>query len=251
MALSVKKIYDKDNVARVLIKGVDAAFINGIRRSVMNAVPTLAIEKVSVYENSSILFDEFIAQRVGLLPIRADPKRYGAGEKVTFILEKEGPGNVYSKDIKSTDPKIEIELKKVPIVKLKKGQKIKLEMKATVGSGKEHVKWQPAVISYQELPIITLEKGCNLCEKCVNECPKDALEIKGKKVILKDPYLCNLCGKCKDICDKNAVKIEYDSNSFIMNIENHGNLKNSEIISMAVAVLDEKNKEFKKLLKEI
>ncbi|MFH1586941.1 MAG: DNA-directed RNA polymerase subunit D [Candidatus Diapherotrites archaeon] len=249
--LSVKKIYEKDNVARILIKGADTAFVNGIRRTVMNAVPTLAVEDVSVYENSSILFDEFIAQRIGFLPIRTDPKRYKAGEKVTFMLEKEGPGTVYSRDIKSTDPKIEIELKKVPILKIKKGQKIKMEMKAAVGTGREHVKWQPAVISYQELPIITLEKGCNLCDKCVKECPKGVLEVKGKKVTLKDPYMCNLCGNCRDVCDKHAINIDYEKNSFIINIENHGNLKNAQIFSLAAEILDEKNKEFRKILKSI
>ena len=37
-------------------------------------IPTVAIEKVFVYDNTSILHDEFLAHRLGLIPIKADPR---------------------------------------------------------------------------------------------------------------------------------------------------------------------------------
>ncbi len=148
--VSVKKISEEDGVFRLEVKGVDNAFINAVRRTVMQDVPTLAIEDISIYENDSVMFDEFLAHRLGLLPIKSSAKGYKTGESVKMVLEKEGPCVVYSKDIKSTDPKVEVADKKVPLVKLGKDQRLKLEMKAVMQSGREHAKWQPAVIAFEQ-----------------------------------------------------------------------------------------------------
>ena len=63
MAISIKKLEEKDNVACYLIKGTSPAFINAIRRSIMLHTACLAIEDVSIYENDSVMFDEFLAHR--------------------------------------------------------------------------------------------------------------------------------------------------------------------------------------------
>lgn len=148
--ISVKKIGEEKDLTHFSLKGVDSAFANAIRRTVMQDIPCFAIEDVSIYENDSVLFDEFLAQRLGLLPIKSDAKGYKIGDSVKLVLEKEGPGTVYSKEIKSTDPKVEVADKKIPLTKLGKDQKIKLEMDAVMHSGKEHVKWQPGVISFEQ-----------------------------------------------------------------------------------------------------
>ena len=249
--MNVKKISEKNNLTKVLIKGADTAFVNSIRRAMMNSVPILAIEDVSVYENNSIMFDEFLAHRLGLIPIKMDLKRYKEGDKLKLSLEKEGPATVYSKDIKINDSKIELVSKKIPIIKLSKGQKIKIEANAVVGKGKEHTKWQPALIAYNEVPIITISKECNLCKECIKQCPVEVLELKAKKVVLKDPLNCILCGKCRDVCPKNCLSLECDESSFIMIIDNHENLKTIEIFNEAVKSLQEKTKAFKKELKKL
>ena len=148
--VSVKKIGEEHGVLKLQVSGVDSAFVNAIRRTIMQDVPCLSIEDVSIYENDSVMFDEFIAHRLGMLPIKSDTKGYKKGDSVKLVLEKEGPCTVYGKDIKSTDPKAEVADKKVPITKLGKGQKIKMEMKAIMLSGREHVKWQPGVVSFKE-----------------------------------------------------------------------------------------------------
>ena len=248
--VNIKKLSEKNNITKLLVKGTNSAFMNGIRRTVMKDVPTLAVEDVSIYENTSVMFDEFLVQRLGLLPIKTDLKTYKKGDKVKLVLEKEGPGVVYSKDIKCTDPKIEVINKKVPLVKLKKDQKIKIEMSAMMGTGEEHSKWQPAVISYHNLPIIENEKGCDLCEECVKACPKNVLEIKARKVVLKDPLNCILCGECRDKCKKDVLTLDYDEASFVLTIEPTGALSVQEILSHAADVLMERTKELKKSLKE-
>ncbi|KAG8725783.1 DNA-directed RNA polymerase core subunit rpc40, partial [Ceratobasidium sp. 428] len=63
---------DEDAVDFDLV-GVDASVANAFRRILMAEVPTIAIEKVYIWNNTSVIQDEVLAQRLGLVPIRADP----------------------------------------------------------------------------------------------------------------------------------------------------------------------------------
>ncbi|XP_040905836.1 DNA-directed RNA polymerases I and III subunit RPAC1 [Toxotes jaculatrix] len=70
--------------------GIDAAIANAFRRILLAEVPTMAIEKVFIYNNTSIVQDEVLAHRLGLVPIKADPRLFeyrNAGEEAT---EEEG-----------------------------------------------------------------------------------------------------------------------------------------------------------------
>ncbi|MBU1120712.1 MAG: DNA-directed RNA polymerase subunit D [archaeon] len=248
--MDIKVLEKKENSAKFLIKGVNTAFMNALRRTMANSIPVLAIENVNIYENSSVMFDEMLAHRLGLIPIKTETKKYGKGEKVNLVLEKEGPGMIYSRDLKGSVG-VEVVDKRVPIVKLGKNQKIKLEMEAVIGTGKEHTKWSPALVSYNELPSIDNLKECNLCKKCVEACSKNILEVKAKKIILKDPTKCDLCGACKDECKEGNLELSYSKDTFIMRIESTGGLEVKEIIEQAVNTLEEKTAEFKKELNKV
>ncbi len=248
--MNIKKIGEYENGLRLMIKGTDAVFLNSLRRAIAQHVPVLAIEDVSIYENNSVMFDELFAHRLGMLPIKTDSKTYKAKDKVKMVLEKEGPCIVYSKDIKSTDPKIEVIDKKIPLVKLKKGQRLKVEMNAVMNSGKEHAKWCPAIVGFQELPIVSVGKNCNLCEDCIKACPKNALEKKGQTIVLKNETDCVLCGACRDTCTKNALNLDYDEGSFIFNIESSGAMSEKEVLLRAVDAIKEKSDEFSSEMKK-
>ena len=58
--------------------GIDAALANAFRRILLAEVPTMAIEKVFILNNTSMIQDEVLAQRLGLIPIRADPRKFNA-----------------------------------------------------------------------------------------------------------------------------------------------------------------------------
>lgn len=57
--------------------GVDASIANAFRRILLAEVPTMAIETVFVFNNTSVIQDEVLAHRLGLIPIKADPERFG------------------------------------------------------------------------------------------------------------------------------------------------------------------------------
>ncbi len=248
MAISIKKLDEKNKVSRHLVKGVTPAFINAVRRSIMLHTPCLAVENVAIYENDSVMFDEFLSHRLGMLPIKTDIKSCKQGDKVKLVLEKEGPCTVYSKDIKSTDPKIDVMDKNIPITKLSKGQRLRIEMEAEMQPGREHAKWQPAVVAYNEVPILSVSKDCNACEDCIKACPVNVLAVKGNKVVLENAYDCILCRACVEECKKSALKLEFEKESYIFSIEPIAGLNAKEIVSAAVKELSGKGKEFAKAL---
>jgi DNA-directed RNA polymerase subunit D len=137
-------------------KGTSNTVVNSIRRTILDDVPTMAIEDVEVVANDSPLYDETVAHRIGLVPLKTDLDSYNFRNKcscggigcalceVKMYLSQEGEGYVYSGAIKSDDPKIVPVDEKIPITKLFGDGKIELNMKAILGTGREHAKWAPA-----------------------------------------------------------------------------------------------------------
>jgi DNA-directed RNA polymerase subunit D len=137
----------------------DRSYANAIRRLAISEVPSMAIDEVVILENSSVMFDELVAHRLGLVPLKTDLERYVLPEdcdchnplgcpkcRVLLVLDAEAsdkPRTVYTGDLVSEDPETIPISDKIPILKLAPAQKIKLEAYAKLGRGKEHAKWQP------------------------------------------------------------------------------------------------------------
>ena len=233
LMVEIKVLEEKDNSAKILLKDTNAAFVNAIRRQMMSGTPVLAVEDVHFYENNGAMHDEMLAHRLAMVPLTMDTKKYRKGDTVKLVLEKEGPCTVYSRDIKSTDPKIEPAAPNIPLTKLSEGQKIKIEMDALVGTGDMHSKWQPAIVSYTEVPIIVNEKGA-----------KD-------KSYKADVIEMLLDEKQRDIILKDGQMIEYDPNTFVFMVESHGNMTAKELFETAVDELKGRLEELRKELKNL
>jgi DNA-directed RNA polymerase I and III subunit RPAC1 len=54
--------------------GAEPPLANALRRILIAEIPTMAIEKVNMWQNTSVIPDENLAHRVGLIPIKADPR---------------------------------------------------------------------------------------------------------------------------------------------------------------------------------
>jgi len=149
-----------NNLLEFNIKGINVTMANALRRAIISKIPMMAIEKVTFYDNSSALNDEVLAHRLGLIPLRTDLKTYNFVEECTckkkgcakctaiLTLDISGPGTVHSNELKSTDPKIVPIHGTIPITKLTENQAVKLEAKAQLGTGIEHIKWQGGLASY-------------------------------------------------------------------------------------------------------
>jgi len=260
--MEIKVLDKKDNTLALHIKNTDDVFINTLRRIIISEVPTLAIKNVKFIKNNSALFDEIIAHRMGLLPLKADLETYNLPEEcsckgvgcakcqVIITLSAEGPITIYSSDLKFQDKNIIPVYEKIPIVKLLKGQELELEATATLGIGKVHAKYIPALVWYRGYPQIKIGnvKNSEVVEK---ECPVNVYETKGKSLSVKNASACILCDACVDIADpQGSIEVKPSSKDFIFFIESFGKLKPKEILDNALTVLESKLEEFEKLFKK-
>jgi len=147
----------------VKLKGVPLQYANALRRICLNGVPVFAIDTVDVIENSSVMSDEGISHRLGLLPIKTDLKRFAEPSKcscksvagcsncrVMLVIDSgdtDVTRTVTSAELSSEDETVKVISDKVPIVQLAPGQKIKLEAYARLGRGSTHAKWNSANVS--------------------------------------------------------------------------------------------------------
>lgn len=245
--------YDKKNEkCSFLIKGASMSYVNTLRRCIVDYVPTMAIEDVEFHKNSSVLYDEIISHRLGLIPLETDLKTYvlpskckcnGAGCArctLKLVLKAKGPGIADASMIKSKDPKVKPVFPAIPIVKLLKGQELELEATAVLGFGKEHAKWSPGLAYYKNRPVIEVLKKCDKCDICVKECPKKIFDISNGTVEINKKNLnnCDLCGACFENCPKGIIRVGEKENEFIFYLESWGQLSCKEIMREAADCFD-------------
>jgi len=264
-----------DTLARFTLSGASPAFANGFRRAMIGEVPTLAIEDVRIYDNTSAFFDEMLAHRLGLIPIKTDLSTYSTQEKcscggvgcpgctVTFTLSVEGPKTVLSSDLISQDPNATPVYDNIPIVKLTKGQKLVLEAHAILNTGREHAKWQPTLVcGFKNHPVVSISEACDACMNCVDVCPRVILEVpdpKGKKVRVVDGKLpeCSMCRLCEKAClesgigDEPAITISAETDRYIFIVESDGSLPVKEIMDRALHYIRDQSDELEIQLSEI
>jgi len=194
--MKVKILEKGDMKIRFQLEGASMAFANALRRTCMTDVPTYAIEEVTFLENSSVLYDEILAHRLGLIPLSTDlPDDLLLAKKggtVKFTLSKEG-GTVYSGDLKTSDKGVKPVYANIPIVKLTPEQKLVLEAEAALGRGREHAKWQPTTVCYYKHPakgdggfdtskfIFTVESSGALKPEQIVKAAARILELKGRE----------------------------------------------------------------------
>jgi len=163
VAPKVKILEESEDTISLQLEGVDRSYANAVRRFCICEVPSMAIDDIVILENSSVLYDEILAHRLGMIPLKTDLERYVLPEKcdcgsplgcqkcrVLIVLDasaKDKPRTVVSGDLVSEDRDISPTSPTIPIVKLAVGQSVKLEAYARLGRGKEHAKWQPATVS--------------------------------------------------------------------------------------------------------
>ncbi|KAI9015060.1 DNA-directed RNA polymerase [Gaertneriomyces semiglobifer] len=160
--ISIREV-DKNKITFVL-SNTELAMANALRRVMFAEVPTMAIDLVEIESNTTVLSDEFLAHRLGLVPlVSADAKRmnytrecnctqYCPNCSVELILnvscQNDLSRDVYSRDLISSHNTIKPYFESdddrgVLLVKLKQGQELSVRCIAKKGMAKEHAKWAP------------------------------------------------------------------------------------------------------------
>ncbi|KAL0229496.1 hypothetical protein GEMRC1_014113 [Eukaryota sp. GEM-RC1] len=170
--------------------GVDVSFANALRRILLSEVSTMAIEHVIIHNNTSVIQDEVLAHRLGLLPLVVDPDLFEDADPELAPLYNDKQALKFTLNIKCTgkDPDV-MEVEHDPsasyingkvyssalqwepmgeqainlitppamvhqdilISKLRPGQEINVDLIAIKGVGATHAKWSPSATSFYSL----------------------------------------------------------------------------------------------------
>ncbi|KAK8564268.1 hypothetical protein V6N13_005501 [Hibiscus sabdariffa] len=274
----------KDDYAKFELRDTDASMANALRRVMIAEVPTIAIDLVEIEVNSSVLNDEFIAHRLGLIPLtseRAMSMRFsrdcdacdGDGQcefcSVEFHLRAKCMSDqtldVTSNDLYSSDHTVvpvnftdsagydSSEQRGVIIVKLRRGQELRLRAIARKGIGKDHAKWSPAAtvtfmyepeihINEDMMDTLTLEEK----QSFVESSPTRVFDIdpNTQQVVVVDPeaytYDDEVLKKAEAMGKPGLVEIYAKEDSFIFTVESTGAIKASQMVLNAIEILKQK-----------
>ncbi|KAL0208952.1 hypothetical protein P9112_011539 [Eukaryota sp. TZLM1-RC] len=188
--LHIEIVSDTPECLQFDLIGVDVSFANALRRILLSEVPTIAIENVIIHNNTSVIPDEVLAHRLGLLPIACDPElledadpelapSYNDKQALKYVLDvkcsrnpdvqeedAQDPsaayinGKVFSSAIQWESIGNQLETLTVAprlvhddilIAKMRPGQEIKVELYAIKGIGATHAKWSPSSTSFYSL----------------------------------------------------------------------------------------------------
>jgi len=196
--LKIKVITRNEREMEFDMIGYDPSMVNALRRLLLSDVPSMAIEKVHMYQNTSIMQDEVLAHRLGLIPLAADPRLFSwkpeGQEKKKKSKEGEGDEGTEKDTLEFTlkvrcknkadksgyidDQILTKHIQWVPkgsqaawagnvgptepdilVNKLRPGHEMEIVMYAVKGLGRDHAKFSPvATAFYRLLPAITIKR---------------------------------------------------------------------------------------------
>ncbi len=235
------KIIEKKDNQITFSSELDESLANAIRRYV-DQIPILAIDDVEISKNDSPLYDETIAHRLGLVPLKMDKAtNEKTVEEITLVAKKDG--TIYSEEMKG---KVKSVYDKIPITILKKGQELEILATARVGKGSNHTKFSPGLMFYRNLIKVKVDKDCP--KEVINACPKNVFGLENGKVSVIDENKCDMCEACVDLCrkmGKNSIEL-VPTGDLVITIESFGQISEEDIFKRAIKILKEDLEEVSK-----
>lgn len=260
--------------------GVSPSIANALRRIFISEIPTMAIEKVIIYENSSVIPDEVLSQRLGLIPILADAEDYEYKKpedpctetnSIFFKLSVKCSNTngiyenqvVYSNELKLisidkkeiTNSSIKPVYGDIIINKLAEGQSIDLIAIAVKGIGKTHAKWSPVCTAfYRLMNNISFNENimANDAMELYSICPNKVFEIVNNILKVKDKRKCTTCRECIRV-EKFTKKINLEkiSDYYEFHVESVGIYDPETLIYKALKIIKDKCDMWSQVLLEL
>eukprot|EP01119_Soliformovum_irregulare_P006934 TRINITY_DN19344_c0_g1_i1.p1 TRINITY_DN19344_c0_g1~~TRINITY_DN19344_c0_g1_i1.p1 ORF type:complete len:303 (-),score=64.91 TRINITY_DN19344_c0_g1_i1:102-1010(-) len=268
----------REDYMTFILSKTDVSVANALRRIMIAEVPTMAIDLVEIEDNSSVLHDEFISHRLGLIPLSSHQmKKFHYTRDCSCQVNCENCSVEFSlnvscmddsaRDVTSLDlisrshdvqPVHNDEHSRgaqgILIVKLRRGQGIRVRAIAKKGTGKEHAKWSPvATVTFQYDPDVRLNdvRVMELTEQqkqdFVGSCPTKVYRYNEQptpqhpSIEIEDAGKCMYCMECKKKADEmgkpDLVSVNQKNDRFIFTVETTGALRPEEVFLSALEIL--------------
>lgn len=217
------------------INHIDPSVLNAVRRTIISDIPTVAINWVFIRENETVMADEVLSHRLGLVPIICDPseiepvKRESNFNPATDLTEENSIAMslvvantskkilpVYSNDIRiESDAKVQVK-KNVLITRLAPNKRIECKLFAILGTGRDHSKWMPtAVCYYRYIRKLTLKDPTKAEE--IKKYFREGFTVTDKGAQIDEDKLLVNMDVLKTHSD--SVSIHTETDSFLFEIE--------------------------------
>jgi DNA-directed RNA polymerase subunit D len=255
VSLKISIVSLTEDTIRFLIEGVNTAFTNVLRRTMVSEVPTMTIEDIFYFDNSSLVPDEILANRIGFVPLKTDLDSYILPEdcdceaelgcpkcRAVLTMDVENTGNsitVYSGDLMPDDPNTAPASDRIVLAKLADGQAIKFEAYAQLGQGNVHSKWSPvSMCVYQNVSLVPLSDKTK-AQECISDCG-DAAVIEKDNLKIIDIQKFEACKRCRELVPNKLIMENLKPDEFLFTVESTGALPPTRIVTESVKILKKK-----------
>ena len=222
------KLIEKTKDHLVFAAEMYESVANAIRRYI-GQIPVIAVDELEISRNDSPLYDETIAHRVGLIPLKAGK----TAEKGKLKLDVKREGTVYSGDIKGNPEPV---YKNIPITTLDKGQELQFIASVRFGRGAEHAKFSPGLMFYRNSAEITMDK--EFLKEVRKVLPDTEIKEKGSKITILDNKKKEVTDVCEGIANKKKKKAEVSyGKELIISLESFGQMDAKDIFSDSIDAL--------------
>ena len=236
----MKKI-EKTGNQIVFTAEINETLANSIRRYITQ-IPILAVEEVEISKNDSALYDETIAHRIGLIPLKMEGSEKKKQGKLKLDVKKEG--TVYSGDLKGSPAVV---YKNIPITTLNNNKELQLVATVKAGKGFEHSKFSPGLMFYRNVVEVVLDK--EFYEEIKKTCPNVEILEKGNKITIIDNKKREVADFCEGLANKNKKKAEINTkNELVISVESFGQMSVEDIFKKSLETL---KKDLASVAKEI
>lgn len=235
----IKKIIKTDEKV-VFLSDMNLTLANALRRSA-NEIPILAIDEVDIYKNDSALYDEVLAHRMALVPLKN--RKVKDGEFVEMKLSVKANGKQI--EVLSGEFGEDSVITDLPLTIVDKNQEVTVVAKAKQGKGIEHAKYVPGLVFYKILSKIEIAKDAEKRQELAAIYP-DVFAFEAGKLTVKNEWKFDL--DVEDLKEFEGIKVTPTEN-IVYTIETYGQIPAEEIFEGAVKALNKNLDEVAKALK--
>ena len=155
--MKVDIIKEDTDILVFRLTDITISLANALRRIMLSDIPNIAIDDVIIHKNTTVMCDEIIAHRLGLIPLKYNgdynelKNLHALSIRLTCTCNDMHINTVYSNKLNIQDSRCELLSGDIPIVKMIKGQELDIELFTSTGTHNDHSKWSYVTSCYYKI----------------------------------------------------------------------------------------------------